>query len=166
MPQGRRIRPRQQEWTGTRRLRRRGRRRLLVPCEGASSGTGSTRRVPARGLGCRYLGRRLVRRRSRRLRSVTDSTVCVQGEFRDNFRILADLTSKRAMYAYTASPEDPNEVSFAKGEVLDIMDASGKWWQCRNQNGQVGSKFREASAVCMLIASMTVCPSNYVQLLS
>ncbi|GHJ90121.1 hypothetical protein NliqN6_6523 [Naganishia liquefaciens] len=55
----------------------------------------------------------------------------------------------QALYAYTASPDDPNEVSFAKGEILDIMDASGKWWQCRNQNGQVG-----------------ICPSNYVQLLS
>ncbi|KAI5449246.1 Transmembrane osmosensor [Naganishia albida] len=54
----------------------------------------------------------------------------------------------KALYAYTASPDDPNEVSFAKGEVLDIMDNSGKWWQCRNQNGQVG-----------------ICPSNYVQLL-
>ncbi|KAJ9112100.1 hypothetical protein QFC22_006400 [Naganishia vaughanmartiniae] len=45
----------------------------------------------------------------------------------------------KALYAYTASPDDPNEVSFVKGEVLDIMDASGKWWQCRNQNGQVGN---------------------------
>ncbi|KAJ9105042.1 hypothetical protein QFC19_003673 [Naganishia cerealis] len=55
----------------------------------------------------------------------------------------------KALYAYTASPDDPNEISFVKGEILDIMDASGKWWQCRNQNGQIG-----------------ICPSNYVQLLS
>lgn len=70
------------------------------------------------------------------------------------------------MYAYNASPDDPNEVSFGKGEILDIMDASGKWWQCRNQNGQVGSEFfQRLLCVCSLTCSVTVCPSNYVQLL-
>lgn len=81
----------------------------------------------------------------------------------------------RALYAYTASPDDPNEISFVKGEVLDIMDASGKWWQCRNQNGQVGSKSSFDAgygkgafpAVSSLGFSFDpVCPSNYVQLLS
>lgn len=72
------------------------------------------------------------------------------------------------MYAYTASPDDPNEVSFAKGEILDIMDASGKWWQCRNQNGQVGSESpgRGVEVTLVLSGSTLVCPSNYVQLLS
>lgn len=70
------------------------------------------------------------------------------------------------MYAYTASPDDPNEVSFGKGEILDIMDASGKWWQCRNQNGQVGSEFRFQPLLCVRSSpSVIVCPSNYVQLL-
>lgn len=28
----------------------------------------------------------------------------------------------------TASPDDPNEISFAKGEILDIIDNTGKWF--------------------------------------
>lgn len=46
----------------------------------------------------------------------------------------------RALYTYTASPDDPNEVSFSKGEILEITDASGKWWQCRTVGGDSGSE--------------------------
>lgn len=44
----------------------------------------------------------------------------------------------RAMYAYSASPDDPNEVSFAKGDILDVMDNTGKWFQVRTASGQTG----------------------------
>lgn len=54
----------------------------------------------------------------------------------------------RALYAYTASPDDPNEISFAKGEVLDILDKQGKWWQAKRADGTVG-----------------IAPSNYLQVL-
>jgi hypothetical protein len=42
------------------------------------------------------------------------------------------------MYAYSASPDDPNEVSFAKGDMLDVIDGTGKWFQVRAPNGQTG----------------------------
>lgn len=40
----------------------------------------------------------------------------------------------------TASPDDPNEISFTKGEILDIVDKQGKWWQAKKADGTVGSK--------------------------
>jgi len=54
----------------------------------------------------------------------------------------------QALYAYTASPDDPNELSFGKGEMLDIVDNKGKWWQARKTDGSIG-----------------IVPSNYVKLL-
>ena len=33
----------------------------------------------------------------------------------------------RAMYAYSASPDDPNEVSFAKGDMLDVLEVEEGW---------------------------------------
>ncbi|KAF9204566.1 hypothetical protein BGZ49_005151, partial [Haplosporangium sp. Z 27] len=44
----------------------------------------------------------------------------------------------RALYTYEANPEDSNELSFLKGEVLDIVDNQGKWWQARKPDGTVG----------------------------
>ena len=39
-----------------------------------------------------------------------------------------------------ASPDDPNEISFQKGEVMEIIDKQGKWWQAKKSDGTVGSK--------------------------
>lgn len=44
----------------------------------------------------------------------------------------------KANYAYSASPDDPNEVSFAKGEILVVLDNTGKWYQVRTASGQQG----------------------------
>ncbi|KAI0003854.1 hypothetical protein BJV74DRAFT_764106 [Russula compacta] len=54
----------------------------------------------------------------------------------------------KALYAYTASPDDPSEISFSKGEVLDIIDKNGKWWQARKEDGTLG-----------------IAPSNYLQII-
>ncbi|EDR06234.1 uncharacterized protein LACBIDRAFT_329072 [Laccaria bicolor S238N-H82] len=52
----------------------------------------------------------------------------------------------QALYAYKASPDDPNELSFKKGDIFDIIDSSGKWWEVEAADGSTG-----------------IVPSNFVQ---
>ncbi|KAI9315872.1 hypothetical protein BX666DRAFT_1952328 [Dichotomocladium elegans] len=52
-----------------------------------------------------------------------------------------------ALHSYQANPEDPTELSFSKGEELDILDHKGNWWQAKKQDGSTG-----------------IIPSNYVRL--
>jgi SHO1 osmosensor len=40
----------------------------------------------------------------------------------------------------SASADDPNEISFTKGEILEILDKSGKWWQAKRADGSTGSE--------------------------
>lgn len=41
--------------------------------------------------------------------------------------------------ADTASEDDPNEISFSRGEILDIINRNGNWWQARKGDGTSGS---------------------------
>ncbi|KAF7436410.1 hypothetical protein PC9H_003243 [Pleurotus ostreatus] len=48
----------------------------------------------------------------------------------------------KAIYPYIAPLNYPNDLSFTKGEILDILDipdSTGKWWQGRKADGNVGS---------------------------
>ena len=44
----------------------------------------------------------------------------------------------KALYSYTASPDDANEIGFQKGDILEILDNSGKWFSARKQDGAQG----------------------------
>ncbi|CAO3641635.1 unnamed protein product [Cunninghamella blakesleeana] len=52
--------------------------------------------------------------------------------------LLNSENSAIALHPYTANPEDPNELSFDKDEVLEILDRQGNWWQARKQDGVIG----------------------------
>jgi SHO1 osmosensor len=38
----------------------------------------------------------------------------------------------------TADAADPNEISFHKGEVLEIAHKRGRWWLARKADGTTG----------------------------
>lgn len=55
----------------------------------------------------------------------------------------------RGLYDYVASPDDVNELSFAKGELFRVKNTNGNWWQGKNKRGEIG-----------------MCPSNYLEIVT
>lgn len=53
-----------------------------------------------------------------------------------------------AIFTYKAGQEDPGELSFKKGDILQILDSTGKWWEARRADGTSG-----------------IVPSNYLRML-
>ncbi|KAI8976485.1 hypothetical protein BDB01DRAFT_853127 [Pilobolus umbonatus] len=43
-----------------------------------------------------------------------------------------------ALHPYQANQEDPNELSFSKDEVVEILNKSGNWWQAKKSDGTIG----------------------------
>ncbi|ORZ06866.1 hypothetical protein BCR42DRAFT_426604 [Absidia repens] len=43
-----------------------------------------------------------------------------------------------ALHEYRANPEDPSELSFDRGDILEIVDRRGNWWQARKSDGSTG----------------------------
>ena len=39
-----------------------------------------------------------------------------------------------------APPNDPDVISFTKGDLLEILDKSTEWWRARTANGTLGGK--------------------------
>lgn len=61
----------------------------------------------------------------------------------------------------TASLDDPNEISFAKGDILDIVNNTGRWWQAKRTDGTIGSelvvtRFAHLDELQLIFASRTL----------
>ncbi|CAO3632893.1 unnamed protein product [Cunninghamella blakesleeana] len=42
------------------------------------------------------------------------------------------------LHDYFANADDPNELSFNKGEILYVHDKRGSWWQAKKSDGTIG----------------------------
>ena len=78
-----------------------------------------------------------------------------QSVMRDRQSKVATFYAHKALtlYNYNADPDDPSEISFKKGETLDILDLEGKWWQAKRvaPNGEV---------------TIGIAPSNYLKIVA
>ncbi|KAF8626884.1 hypothetical protein AX15_004644 [Amanita polypyramis BW_CC] len=77
---------------------------------------------------------------SRRVSTAPSGSASAKGSAGGGFKA-------EALFNYKGSDTDPHELTFVKGDIFEIIDQSGKWWEAVNKEGRVG-----------------IVPSNYVQL--
>lgn len=58
----------------------------------------------------------------------------------------------RALYAYEANPKDPHEISFPKGQIMEILDNKGRWWHTRYVNSAGVTVSGIAPSNCMYLS--------------
>ena len=54
-----------------------------------------------------------------------------------------------ALYDYRTTHDQPEELSFSKGDTFDVLDNSARWWEVRKSDGTTGT----ALANCLQILS-------------
>jgi hypothetical protein len=68
--------------------------------------------------------------RTRRLRQERSGHVRRQSPFLRMSTLISTI-----IVPDTADPDDPNELSFSKGDIFDIIDKTGNWWQAETEYG-------------------------------
>ena len=77
--------------------------------------------------------------------SGSDGTVCkAEALYACRFSSVSSTCILTHTCTDTGSADDPNEISFAKRELLDILDKQGKWWHAKKSDGAVGSEYPSA----------------------
>jgi hypothetical protein len=51
-----------------------------------------------------------------------------------------------------ANKDDPREISLSKGEILDITNMTGKWWEVTKADGTTGSKHNLAPILLLMMS--------------